>query len=296
MAHDEAPQSQPSYAAACDAGQGCANDGGCAQGCATGCGPCLQVFGDLLYLRPRNAGLEYAVPINGPIAPGAGAHPGRSHGLAESAIRAGLPRRRRPGIRPAAPFRPPSRTMKTASTTRLPPTLLSCFARWSCTRPRWMRSADWLNASAHQYMRFNLGDVDYRHVFYCNDYSSVNYLVGIRYANLKQTFTSQFESIIRENVDTDVNFDGAGIPPRSGRRAHFRLVQPIRLRQGFGELPGRRIPRQLPAKQRQQPADCPNRLERSPPRLHARLRSGPGLDAAATGTCGPRPATWSAAG
>ena len=48
-------------------------------------------------------------------------------------------------------------------------------------------------------------------MFYCDEYTSVNYLVGIRYASLKQTFDSQFESTITENVDTEVNFDGAGI-------------------------------------------------------------------------------------
>jgi len=59
-------------------------------------------------------------------------------------------------------------------------------------------------------MRFNLADIDFRHVFYCTECSKVNYLVGVRYANLQQQFTSQFEPIIRENVDTDVKFDGGG--------------------------------------------------------------------------------------
>ena len=53
-------------------------------------------------------------------------------------------------------------------------------------------------------------DLDYRHVFLCDNRYSLNYLVGIRYANLTQSFRSQFDSIISENVNTDVNFDGAG--------------------------------------------------------------------------------------
>jgi hypothetical protein len=71
-------------------------------------------------------------------------------------------------------------------------------------------AADWLDASAHQFIRFNLADIDYRHVFYEDACSSVDYLVGIRYANLNQTFSSQFESAVTANVNTGVDFDGAG--------------------------------------------------------------------------------------
>ncbi len=46
--------------------------------------------------------------------------------------------------------------------------------------------------------------------FYCSERSNLNYLVGIRYASLKQQFESQFEPIISENVDTDVDFEGGG--------------------------------------------------------------------------------------
>ena len=63
---------------------------------------------------------------------------------------------------------------------------------------------------AHQDIKFSLVDLDYRHVFLCDDRYSLNYLVGIRYASLTQSFRSQFDSIVTENVNTDVNFDGAG--------------------------------------------------------------------------------------
>ena len=72
-------------------------------------------------------------------------------------------------------------------------------------------SADWLDASAHGFMRYNLADLDYRHTFWCNNCSNLDYLVGVRYANLEQMFHSTFSSIITDNVNTQVNFDGAGI-------------------------------------------------------------------------------------
>ena len=68
----------------------------------------------------------------------------------------------------------------------------------------------WDSASAYQDIAFNLVDLDYRHVFLCDERYSLKYLVGIRYAEFSQSFRSQFESIISGNVNTDVNFDGAG--------------------------------------------------------------------------------------
>ena len=70
---------------------------------------------------------------------------------------------------------------------------------------------DWLDASAHQDIAFDLADAEYRRIFLCDDRYTVNYLAGVRYANLKQRFRSQFASTITENVNTDVNFDGAGL-------------------------------------------------------------------------------------
>ena len=62
---------QQAAAGACNVGQSCVADG-CCDSC---CGSCLQFYGEFLYLRPRNAGVEYAVPINGPIGPAPGVVP-----------------------------------------------------------------------------------------------------------------------------------------------------------------------------------------------------------------------------
>ena len=70
---------------------------------------------------------------------------------------------------------------------------------------------DGLDANAHQFMRFNLVDVDFRHVFYCSERNNIHYLVGLRYAGLEQTFATQFGVLGEDNVDTRLNFDGGGI-------------------------------------------------------------------------------------
>ncbi len=179
--------------------------------CCCQCARDLNFYGDFLYLRPRNAGLEYAVPMAGPIS--AGAVPlqvGRT---------AALNPEFEPGFRIgggigfgncstlSASFTHYENSCSDAITTDAPHVIRAMVMHPSSLDA----AADWLDASAHQFIRFNLVDVDFRHVFYEDACSSVDYLAGIRYANLTQTFNSQFESVIRDNVDTNVNFDGAGI-------------------------------------------------------------------------------------
>jgi hypothetical protein len=202
-----APQPQPAGTAACNTDQSCFS-GDCCEPC---CGPCLQLYGEFLYLRPRNAGVEYAVPANGPVA--AGAVP------LQAGRTAALNPQFEPGFRLGgavefdnwssigASFTYYENTVNDAITTTAPIVLYSMVMHPS--------SADaaktWLDASARGYMRYELADIDYRHMFYCNERSTLDYVVGIRYANLVQDFRSRFDSIITDTVDTQVNFDGAGI-------------------------------------------------------------------------------------
>ena len=218
--------------------------------CPTNCERGLQVYGDLLYLRPRNDGLEYAVPINGPITPGTvPVQVGRTASL-DPQIAPGF--RVGGGIdfdRAAATCPRPSHIMPAMWTIRFPPTA-PFVLRSMVVHPSTADAAyDWLNATAHEAITFNIADIDYRHQFYCSERSSLTYLVGLRYANLKQDFSSQFEPIITENVDASVDFDGGGFRLGLEGVARFRLPEHLHLRQGGSELP-RRIPCRLPAKQR----------------------------------------------
>jgi hypothetical protein len=188
-------------------------DCGCDSCCpdACGCG-CIrkQIFAEYMYLRPLNAGVEYAVPFNGPISAGtiplqegrtASVDPGFSSGF-----RVGGALWYDECSAVAATFSHYENNSYDAISTNSPLVLRAMVMHPSSLDA----DADWLDASAHQYIRFELVDLDYRHEFYCSEHTSANYLVGIRYANLRQQFDSEFSSIITGNVDTDVNFDGGG--------------------------------------------------------------------------------------
>jgi len=196
---------------ACYADNSCANNC-CADNCrACGCCvPCWQVFGEFLYLRPRNAGLEYAVPINGPVEEGAvPLQAGRTAALNpqfEPGFRVGLARAFDECSTVSATYARYENRVHDAIAVNPPFVIRSMVMHPSSLDA----AADWNAASAYQDIGFHIGDIDYRRVFLYNDRCSVNYLVGIRYVNLEQRFRSLFESIITENVNSDVNFDGAG--------------------------------------------------------------------------------------
>ena len=184
----------------------CCNDNCCANACV----PCWQVYGDFLYLRPRNADVEYAVPINGPIE--TSATPLQEGSTAtvnpqfDYGFRFGFARAFDQCSTISASYTHYENTADDSIAVDPPFVIRSMVVHPSSLDA----DADWNSASAHQAIDFNLVDLDYRHVFLCDDRYSLNYLVGIRYANLTQSFRSQFDSIISENVNTDVNFDGAG--------------------------------------------------------------------------------------
>ena len=131
--------------------------------CAARCERSLQVFGELLYLRPRNDGLEYAVPINGPITPGSvPIQAGRTASLNPEI---------EPGFRVGGGFDFDCCSNITATYTHYENSVDDSI---STTTPLALRSMvvhpssadaayDWLSATAHELIRFNIADIDYRH-------------------------------------------------------------------------------------------------------------------------------------
>ncbi len=195
------PEPQQPCAEACDCEPTC---------CPARCERGIQIYGDLLYLRPRNDGLEYAVPINGPITPGSvPIQVGRT---------ASLNPQFEPGFRVgggidfdccsnlSVTYTHYENSVDDAISTDAPFVIRSMVVHPSSADA----ASDWLSATAHEFIKFDIADIDYKHEFYCNERSSLTYLVGLRYASLRQEFNSQFEPIIQENVDTNVNFDGGG--------------------------------------------------------------------------------------
>jgi hypothetical protein len=68
-----------------------------------------------------------------------------------------------------------------------------------------------LEANASGELRLRLGDIEYRRIF-VEDWYRWDFLVGARYANLRQSFNSEFRNPEpEERVRSSVNFDGGGI-------------------------------------------------------------------------------------
>lgn len=171
--------------------------------------PGWTLFGEFLYLRPRDAEVVYAIPIdaiggNPPIQVG-------PTGLVDPDYE--------PGFRVGFSF-----ALDECSELRTTYTHFESqtFDEASASAPYVLRSmvlhpssanaaTDWLRGSASYDVDFDLADLDYRRILSCGPAHVLNYLVGVRYAGLQQDFGSVFTSLGDETVETRVGFDGGGI-------------------------------------------------------------------------------------
>ncbi|MGO8688256.1 MAG: Lpg1974 family pore-forming outer membrane protein [Thermoguttaceae bacterium] len=196
------------------------DNGGCA--CPDTCGDCnWHFFTGGIFLQPMNAGVTYAVPINGPIT--AGSVPVQDGRTAvvnpdfSSGFFIGAGRNFGCGNLLSATYTYFNSRADDSITTATP-ALESMVMHPSSLDAGTL----WLSASASEVIRFNMVDVDYRHVFYCHDGTTADYLWGIRYADLRQSFSSTYEYLINASVDADVNFEGVG--PRVGLEAQHQCI------------------------------------------------------------------------
>jgi len=174
-------------------------------------------FGDFLYLRPRNAEVAYALPIDGVVALG------DEVPIGPVAI---VDQEYEPGFRAGAVIRLTDgasirgqysyfRSHASDSATILPPNVLRSLV----THPNAANAAtDTLDASAQQDINFDLVDIDYRGLILgcesCTDCRCaivVNGIIGGRYAMMEQQFRSSFEVLGTRTVDTNIDFEGGGI-------------------------------------------------------------------------------------
>ena len=201
-----------------DGGLGCGsgNDVACPGGCgARSCAQRVRLYGEYLYLRPRNAEVPYAVPIDGPIAPvlGNGIQIGPTVLVDmdyESGFRAGFNLALNDGAQIGARFTNfESRTSDQAFIQ--PPDVLRSLV----AHPLGNNVAvDSLRASARYDVDFELVDLSYQAHCKCTQRMTLDYVLGIRYGELGQEFRAQFETNGVTSVDTDVDFHGTG--PRIG--------------------------------------------------------------------------------
>ncbi len=174
-----------------------------------------SVYGEFLYLRPRDAEVAYALPIDGPVAPVLGNEvPVGAVAVVDPdfdiSFRAGFNIAIDQGSSIAAQFtRLDSGT--TDSVTVTAPTILRSLV----SHPLGANAAtDTLDAAAALDITLDQIDLDFRSLWYgceCNYAYAVNYRVGAAYSRLEQDFASTFATLGTTTVNTALDFTGVGM-------------------------------------------------------------------------------------
>ncbi len=181
--------------------------------------------GEFLYLRPSDASMtNYAVPVNGGVIPPP--TPPVPMG-AVAATELGFD----PGFRVGLDWVWNDYSRWVLTYTQLDSKDSSEIMTDPATSPLVLQSlvmhpstaaadAYYLTASATGELDLKLVDFDYRRIF-VEDWYRWDFLAGMRYAHLDQTFNSIFQnSTTTEEVNSSVGFDGGGI--RIGTRGDWR--------------------------------------------------------------------------
>lgn len=170
-----------------------------------------ELFGEFLYLRPRNAEVAFALPVDGPIGPDAAGVPVGGTTLVdpdyELGIRVGLDFTISDSSRLGAKYTY-FRSDTGESVTVEAPDLV----RPLVLHPDTVNAASGiLSARATYDIDFDLIDGDFRALLYFTDRAFLEYLIGGRYGRLDQDFRATFTGVGTTIVDTNIEFEGAGI-------------------------------------------------------------------------------------
>lgn len=195
---------------------------GASDGCQGGCGLWAHyttVYASLLYLRPRNADVAYAVPIDGPITSAPANNPIQigDVGVVDPNFETGFSG----GINLAVNSKTSvfaeamvyDNTETDSIATTAPNVLRSIVSHPSSASV----SSDFLSGSASLELELDSLDLGIRHLFVGGQVFAVNYIVGARYSSLDQNFNAEFISNGAETVQTTIDFEGIG--PRIGFEA-----------------------------------------------------------------------------
>lgn len=191
-------------------GESCYGEG-CEAGCMPGCGgdPAWRAWGDYLFLRARNEGVEYAVPLDisntVQVGPTSTMNPEFSSGF-----RVGFDRALDASSEIAVQYTyyRDENTNGFAATT---PSTLDALVLTPPNIPG--VTQNWTTAVAHEITKFQYVDLDYRHNLWGCDCACINYFVGMRYAELAQEFDATYTDPVlgTANAATNVTFDGLGL-------------------------------------------------------------------------------------
>ena len=184
--------------------------------CEVSCSPVWAhrsgIFGEVLILRARGAEVAYAVAIDGAIVPPpvppiqvgpiAVADPDFSPGFRIGGVRA------MDDCTSISLTYSRFQSSSTDSVTTTAPLVLRSQVFHPSTANA---GSDFLDAFANLDITFDLVDADYRAVWAAGDLWAVNYLVGARYAGLKQEFTGVYSGTgTTDTLVSNMNFDGGG--------------------------------------------------------------------------------------
>lgn len=188
----------------------------CGRECCPGGGWCYRfsVFADFLYLRARDSEVAYAVEVDTAVPPpNVPVQVGRV-GVADSDYepnwRAGFNY-----VLDEASLITVQYTMFEADThsrtdlvSGIPGTEIQGLLFHPGTAAA---SQGGISSDAFYFLSFDLIDVDYRELIAYDCYYETNFLFGGRYANLEQRLTSSVDINGSQTVQTDIDFDGAGV-------------------------------------------------------------------------------------
>jgi hypothetical protein len=207
---------QQPWAGACDASGEISCDACGASSCLDDCGiwaHCTSVYASVLYLRPRNADVAYAVPIDGPITSTPANNPLQigSVGVVEPDYELGFDAGVNLAVNAMTSLYGQVLMLDSSATSQLgtaaPNVLRSLVSHPSSTSA----ATDFLSASADMDVDLETVNAGIRHLFVGGQVYAVNYLIGARYSRLEQTFNATFVDNGSERVATNVDFDGAGL-------------------------------------------------------------------------------------
>ena len=177
-----------------------------------------SVWGEFLYIRPRNAEVAYALPIDGPVAPVLGNEVVMGPVAVvdfdfEPAFRAGVNVRLHEDSSIALQY---SHLRASASDTAV--AIAPLELRSLASHPLGVNAATDVDAAnATHDIEYDLIDGDFRALVdgceLCEEQCAhaINVILGGRYVQFDQRFRSNFVTLTTTSVDTNIDFNGGGI-------------------------------------------------------------------------------------
>lgn len=195
---------------------GAVSNAGCGEGCgAGGSANCdyiqWEIYGDFLYLRPRNAEVAFAVTTNSVVPPPAAPIQVAPVTVVDPDYQPGFRVGFRHYFEPCASigvdywhYESDAHASASTDVTPVIQSLVTHPGSASADQP-------WQEAQGSLDIDFDRVNLDYRVIWSCSDRHELAFVGGAAYAGLEQTFAADFSVIGSDHVVTDVIFDGGGI-------------------------------------------------------------------------------------